>query len=165
MERLDFGSHLDPELGVQVRERFIKQKNLRISDDGAAHRNPLTLTTRERARVAIKQLSQPKNLGCAFDGSLNFCSRFLREHQAERHVLAHFHMRIQRVILEHHRDIALFGLHLVYHGATDANFACADFFKARNHPKQRALATARWANQHGKFAISDLNVDAPDDVG
>ena len=165
MERLDFGSHLDPELGVQVRERFIKQKNLRIPDDGAAHRNPLTLTTRERARVAIKQLSQPKNFGCTFHRGINFCGRFLGEHQAERHVLAHFHMRIQRVILEHHRDIALFGLHLVYHGATDANFACADFFQPGNHPQKRALATARGSNQHGKFAVGDLNIDSADDVG
>ena len=74
-------------------------------------------------------------------------------------------MWIQGVILEHHRDVTFFGLHLVDDGATDANLARADFFKTRDHPQQRALAAARWANQYGKFTVSDLNVDAPYDVG
>ena len=138
---------------------------MRISDDCSAHCDPLTLTTRERSWVAIEQLSQPKNFGCAFYGGINFSGGFLGEHQAERHVLAHLHMRIQRVILEHHRDVTLFGLHLIHDGATDPDLARADFFEPGDHPQKRTFTAARWTNQYRKFAIGDLNIHASDHVG
>ena len=110
-------------------------------------------------------MSQPKNFGCAFYGGIDFCGGFLGEHQAEGHVLAHLHVRIERVVLEHHRDVTLFGLHLINDFATDANLAPADLLKPCDHSQQRALAAARRSNQNGKFPVGDLNIDAPNDVG
>ncbi|AEK61271.1 conserved hypothetical protein [Collimonas fungivorans Ter331] len=43
MHQLDFGAHLDPQLGVQVRQRFVEQEQRRIARDGAAHGDALPL--------------------------------------------------------------------------------------------------------------------------
>ena len=41
------------------------------------------------------------------DVRFDFAFALLREHERERHVVAHRHVRIERVVLEHHRDVAL----------------------------------------------------------
>jgi hypothetical protein len=40
---------------------------------------------------------------------LDLLARALRQLQAEGHVVEHGHVRVQRVVLEHHRDVALLG--------------------------------------------------------
>jgi len=52
-ERLDFGAHLGTQLGVQVRERLVKQKHLGVTHHGSAHRDTLALPARERTGFAL----------------------------------------------------------------------------------------------------------------
>ncbi len=72
-------------------------------------------------------------------------------------------MRIKRIILEHHGDIAFGGFHIIDHALADGNGAGSDAFEARDHAQQRGLATARRANQHHEFTIRDLQRNAFDD--
>ena len=44
----------------------------------------------------------------------------LAQLQREAHVLAHGHVRVQGVVLEHHRDVAVFRFHVVHDAITDA---------------------------------------------
>jgi hypothetical protein len=46
-------------------------------------------------------------------------------------------MRVERIVLEHHGDVALFRWHLVYHASTDPDLARRDILKARQHAQQR----------------------------
>lgn len=44
MQLLDLGTHVDPQLGVEVGEWFIEQEYLGIAHQRAAHRDALALT-------------------------------------------------------------------------------------------------------------------------
>src|SRR5207247_140000 len=49
--------HRDPQVGVQVAQRFVQQENPRFADDGAAERNPLPLATAQLAGIATEELA------------------------------------------------------------------------------------------------------------
>jgi hypothetical protein len=51
-------------------------------------------------------------------------------------------MRVERVVLEHHGDVALRGFELVDHALADADLAAGNFFQAGDHAQQRGLAAA-----------------------
>ena len=84
--------------------------------------------------------------------------------EREAHVVGHRHMRIERVVLEHHGDVALFRRHVVDHALADADFAGGDVFQARDHAQQGGLAAAGRADQHHELAVVDGNIDAMDDM-
>ena len=73
-------------------------------------------------------------------------------------------MGVERVVLEHHRDVALFGRHVVDDAVADADFTAGDVLQAGDHAQQRGLAAARRPNQHDELAVVDGDVDAVNDV-
>ena len=68
-------------------------------------------------------------------------------------------MRIKRVGLEHHRNAALCGWHIVHNRAVNLQFAAGDLFEARNHPQQGRFATARGPDENDQLACLDIKVD------
>jgi len=72
-------------------------------------------------------------------------------------------MRIQRVVLEDHRDVAVLRVDLVDDALADLDFAGGDVLEAGDHPQQRALAAAGWPDQHDELFLGDIEVDAVDD--
>jgi hypothetical protein len=117
------------------------------------------------AREALEQFAEPQDAGGLVDPGRDLLPRLLREREAERHVVAHRHVRIERVVLEYHRDVALLGLHLVHHPAADVDLAPGDLLEARDHPEQRRLAAARGSHQHRELAVGDVDVHAVDHRG
>jgi len=73
-------------------------------------------------------------------------------------------MRIKRVILEHHRDVALLRRHVVDHALADADLAAGDVFQARDHAQQGRLAAPGRSDQHDEFAVADGDIDAVNDL-
>ena len=73
-------------------------------------------------------------------------------------------MRIERVVLEHHRDVALARRHVVHHLVVDGDFASGHRFEPGDHAENRALAAAGRPDQHDELAVGDLEVDAVDDL-
>src|SRR6266851_1727444 len=65
MQLLDLGAHLHAELGVEIGERLVEQKHLRIAHDGAAHGDALALTAGQLPRKAREQMGEAQNLGRA----------------------------------------------------------------------------------------------------
>jgi hypothetical protein len=51
---------LDPERGVQIRQRLVEEEYFRLADDGAAHRDALTLAAGERLRQTLQKRLPPK---------------------------------------------------------------------------------------------------------
>jgi chemotaxis methyl-accepting protein methylase len=129
-----------------------------------AHRDTLALAAGQLARVAVEQLVQvqdARRVGQPFFGGGAIGAAQL---QAEGHVLAHRHVRVQRIALKHHCDVAVLGLQVVDHLVGDQHVAAGDFFQASEHAQQRALAAARRADQHHELAVGDLEADAVDDL-
>ena len=74
-------------------------------------------------------------------------------------------MRIERIILEHHGDVALFGRHIVDDALADGDLAAGDAFEPGDHAQKRGLAAARRADQHDEFAIRDIDAHTMEDLG
>ncbi|MNV61806.1 hypothetical protein D3C71_1543300 [compost metagenome] len=69
-------------------------------------------------------------------------------------------MRIKRIGLEHHGDIAVLRVEIVDDPLADPEFAAGNRFKTGYHPQQCGLAAAGGADKDDKFAIPDVEIDA-----
>jgi hypothetical protein len=83
-----------------------------------------------------------------------------RQLQAEGQVVVHRHVRVQRVVLEHHGDAALLGRQVVDHAVADAQLAAGDGFQPGDHAQQRALGAARGPDEDHELAVAHLQVHA-----
>ena len=158
----ELGPHRDAQLRVEVRERLVHQERLRLAHDRAPHRDALALAARERRRLAVEQLVEPERLRDLLDPPLPLLLRQLAQPQAEGEVLAHRHVRVQRVVLEDHRDVALLRRRLGDVVAADRDVAVGDVLEPGDHPQQRRLAAAGRADEHDELALVDLQVDGVD---
>jgi hypothetical protein len=160
---LDLAAHRHAQLGVKVGQRLVEQEHLRVAHDRAAHGHALALPARELPRITVEQRIQRQDLGGALD--LRFDGGLVRlgEVQREGHVVAHRHVRVQRVVLEDHRDVACLGRHVVDHLACDADLAASDLLEAGDHAQQGGLAAAGWAHQYRERAVGNFDVHAVQD--
>ena len=93
---------------VEVRERLVEEEGGRVAHDGAADRDALALAAGELAGAAIEVVGQVQDARrrCAHllvDRRLVLAGHLEREGD----VLADRHVRVERVGLEHHRELAL----------------------------------------------------------
>ena len=55
VQAADFGTGLNPQLGIQVREGFIHQKNRWVADDRPTHRDSLPLPAGQLLGFALEE--------------------------------------------------------------------------------------------------------------
>jgi hypothetical protein len=75
--------------------------------------------------------------------------------QAEADVFGDRQMRVERVALKHHRDVAIARRELVGDGAADQDLAFADVLEARDHPQRRRFSASRRADENDELAVVD----------
>ncbi len=160
----DLDAHLHPQRRVEIGERFVEQEHLGVADDGAADGDPLALAARQGFRLAIQQRVELEDAGRLVDLAVDFRFRHLGQLQTEPHVVAHRHVRIERVGLEHHRDAALGGGQVVDPPAVDAQLAVRDAFQTGDHPQQGRFAAAGRTDENHEFLVVDVEVNAFDHV-
>jgi hypothetical protein len=68
--------------------------------------------------------------------------RALAQPEAEGDVLRNGHVRVQRIALEHHRDVAVALQHVVHPLAVDVEVAVGDVFQPGDHPQRGGLAAS-----------------------
>ena len=151
--------HRGAQLGVKVGERFVEQEDVRFFDDRPAHRHALRLAAGELARQAIEQFFQFENFRRFFHLSVDLRLRQLAQLQAKGEVFAHRHMRIEGVVLEHHRNTTGFRRQVVDDLVADPHLAAADGLQTRQHAQGGRFGAAGRADDHHKFAIGNLQVD------
>src|SRR3546814_20884262 len=86
-------------------QRLVEQEHLGVADDGPAHGDALALPAGELLRLAVQQLGDVEDAGGILDPLTDLFLRYPLQAQAERPVLEHRHVRVQRVVLEHHGDV------------------------------------------------------------
>ena len=111
----------------------------------------------------LQQMLDLQGLGDRRDRLVALGLRHAAHLHAEGHVLRHRHVGIERVGLEHHRDVALRRMQIVDRLAVDADLAGADRLEARDGVEQRRLAAARRADQHEEAALVERQIDALED--
>ena len=163
LELRDLGAHLHPQLGVEVGERLVEEEHRRLADDRPTDRDPLPLAAGELARLALEQVGDVEDLRRLGDEPFDLGGRRLADAQAEVDVLAHRHVGVERVVLEHHRDVAVLRRQVVDDPAADRDRAAGDLLEAGHHPQRRRLAAARRTHQHHELVVADLEIELPDD--
>ncbi len=158
MEAGDLGARLDAQLGIEVRERLVHEEHRRLADDGAAERDALALAAGELLRLAVEELVELDGLGGLLDAALDVGLGDLAQLQAEREVVAHRHVGVERVALEDHRDVAILGRDVVDDAIPDAERAAGDLLEPGDHAQAGGLPTARWSDQDHELAVPDLEV-------
>ena len=142
MELLQLGAHLRAQRRVEVRERLVEEERLRAPHERAPEGDALPLPARELARLAFEQVRDLETLGrlarrarrsspaatCAFARGK---PRFSRTR----------HVRVERVALEDHRDVAIAGRALGDVDAVDRGPRRTSDARARR--EVRAASTCR----------------------
>jgi hypothetical protein len=79
--------------------------------------------------------------------------------QREAHVLGDGHVRVERVVLEDHRDVAVLRRDVGDVAVADEDARRRDLLEAREHPQAGRLAAAGGADEHEELAVGDLEVE------
>ena len=114
------------------------------------------------ARLAIEEASMP-NMRAAQSTFLRISSSGHADRaQRKRDVLFDGEMRIERIALEHHGDIARARRQIGDDVAVNHDIARGRALEPGDHAHQRGLAASGWAEQDEKFAFLRGQVDAVD---
>ena len=154
--------HADAELRVEVRQRLVEQERLRLAHDRAAHRHPLPLAAGQLGRAPLEQIGEAEQLRDVGHAARDLGLRGAPRLQAVAHVLAHRHVRVERVGLEDHGDVPAARSEVGHVAVADPDLAAGHVLEARDHPQQGRLAAARGADEHEELAVGDLERDVVD---
>src|SRR5271165_598814 len=130
----DLRPHLNAHLRVQVGQRFVEKEHNRTSHNSATESYALALTAGESVRFAVQHLVKTKSFRGSTDDLRNEILLLLCQLEAESHVVEDSHVRIKRVVLENHRDSAIFRLEFIDYTTTDRDGPACDLFKTSDHP-------------------------------
>ena len=79
--------------------------------------------------------------------------------EREPHVLGDRELRVQRVVLEHHGDVAVARPHVADVAIADVDRAGVERFEPGEHAQRRRLARARRTDEHQELTVADLEVE------
>jgi hypothetical protein len=135
-------------------------------DSGSSNRNSSgsrasarPLAARELARPAIEQVADLQHGRHALHGLVALGLGHAAHLERERDVGRDRHVRVQRVRLEHHRDVAIGRPGVSDVLAAEFDAAAARLLEPGDDVHQRALAAARRADQHQELAVGQVDVD------
>ena len=176
MELRDLGAHVHAQLGVEVAERLVHQEDTRPPHHGAGERHPLLLAARELRRLARQQALDLQHrrdrLHLGRDRLAHGARRQAEQapHRrklahAKRHgdIFGHRQVRIERVGLEHHRDVARVRRQALHRRAIDRDAAGALGLEPGDDAQQCGFPAARGAQDGDELARPDVEVDAIED--
>jgi hypothetical protein len=77
-------------------------------------------------------------------------------------VLPHRHVRVERVVLEDHREVALRGGERRHVALPEHDPSAGDLLETADRAQERRLPAARRADEHHELALADRQVDVVD---
>ena len=132
VQALELGAHLHAELRVEVRQRLVHQERLRLAHHRAADRDPLALAAGQLGGLAIQQPFEPEDRGDVdAPGAVARPSASCRSLSPNPRFCLDRHVRVQGVVLEHHRDVAELRLEVGDLLAADRDLAGGDLLQTR----------------------------------
>jgi hypothetical protein len=158
MQFLDLGAHREAQFRIEVGERLIHEKYGGAAHHCAADRHALSLATGELAWLAVEQMPDLERFGelCDLGPDVGPNSTGTRQkprgerqplegrqpphEERKRQIRRDRKMRVERVGLEHHGDVALFGAQIVDHSLPYRYPSGVLALEARNDAQKRALA-------------------------
>lgn len=160
LDAADLRAHVAAELGIEVRERFVHQADRRVAAHAAGERHSLALTAGEFARLAVQVFGEAEHLSGFSEALLLLCLRNLAHVEAEEDVVAHGHVRVKRVVLENHGEVAVFRRHFVGDLAVKHQRAGGNLLETGDDAQQRTFTAARRADEDEELALAHVEADA-----
>src|SRR6516165_10316217 len=96
------------------------------------------------------------------DRGRDLCRSHAAIAQAEGQIVTHAHMRIKRIVLKHHGDVAIFRLQVIHDAAADGDGAAAHLLKAGDHAQRRRLPAPRGADENHELSVLDIESEIVD---
>ena len=162
LEACDLGAGLHAQLRVEVRERLVHEEGLRPADDRAAHGDALALAAGEGARLALEEGLEAEDLRRLVHALVDLRLLLAAQLEPEGDVVVHAQVRVERVALEDHRDVAVPRRHVVDDAVADLDHALGDVLEAGEHAQGRRLAAPRGADEDHELAVVDRDVELRD---
>jgi hypothetical protein len=160
LQPLDLDLHVEPQVLVERPEGLVEQQDARLHRERAGERDALLLAARELAGHAVGERLELHGGEHARDPLADQVARGVPGAQAVGDVLVHRHVREQRVVLEHHADVAAARGQVIDGAAVHPDAARGGHDEAADDPQQRGLATAARAQQGDQLARLDGQADA-----
>jgi hypothetical protein len=151
-----------PQFRVEVRQRLVHQEGLRAPHDGAAHGDPLPLASGQLAGLGVQVRRQPERLGHLADPGVPLPPGHPGQLERKADVVVDRQVRIERVVLEDHGDVARGLGYLVDRATVQQNPSFRDGLQAADHPQDRGLAAAGGPHQDDQLAVGHREADVPD---
>src|SRR6185312_6499430 len=148
------------QFGVEIGKRLVEQKNLRVAHDGASHGDTLTLTAGKLARPSVEQMVEFQRLGGCAHALVDLVPGRAAIAQPVGHVVVDLHVRVERVVLEYHGDVAFGRTDLVDHLTVDGDGTGRDGFQTCDHAQQRRFPATGGADQNAKLLVRNGDGDA-----
>ena len=68
-------------------------------------------------------------------------------------------MRVERIVLEDHGDVAVFRRHVVDDAAVNGDRAAADLLQPGDHAQRGGFTATRRSDQHDELAVLNFQID------
>ena len=104
-------------------------------------------------------MSDVEDAGSLLNAALDLLLRSLSQLQTECHVVKHGHVRVQSVVLEHHRDIAVLRCYIVDQTVAYVELTGRDLLQARDHTQRGRLTAAGRADHDDELFVLDLQIE------
>ena len=163
MQVFDLHLHVFTQLLVESAEGLVHQHQLRFEHQRPGQCHTLLLAARQLRRVALGEGVELDHAQHAFDPLADIGLAQAAYRQRERQVLGDGHVGEQRVVLEHHANVALVRRHVIDRAPGQLDFAGGRRFKAGKHHQTGGLARTGRPEQGQELALADLQVEVFDD--
>src|SRR5262249_16889429 len=148
--------------GVEIGERLVQQQQRRLDHQRARQGNTLLLTAGEVVWMPAMEIAELDHVDHGIDLGPRGGGAAAAHLQAKTDVLPDRHVRKQRVILEHHADIAPLRRQPRHILLTETDAAASRDFETRDAAQGRRLAAAGGAEQRYKLALCYVQIETYD---
>src|SRR5690606_24001609 len=143
----------------EIRQRLVEQEHARPAHERAAERDALPLSARELARAPREQRLDAKPPRDLRDRVVDLARRRAAQLQRKADVLRDAHVRIERVALKNHRDVAVARREMVDRLAVEADSPRGRALEARDQRKGRRLAASAGPHEREELALLDREAE------
>jgi hypothetical protein len=164
LDPADLVAELDPDLGVEGRERLVEQQHGGLDRERAGQRDPLLLAAGQLVGVAVLLGPQSDQVQHVAGAGAALGARPAAQLEPEGHVVEHGQVREQAVGLEHHAHVALVGGHVGQVLAADPNRPGVRLLQTGEDAQRGRLATARGSEEHDELAGVQVQVQPVEGV-
>ncbi|MPM59979.1 hypothetical protein SDC9_106825 [bioreactor metagenome] len=159
LELPDVDPHLLPELGVQVRQGFVKEEQGRFHHHRPCKGDPLLLSPRELAWLTCLHAAEPHQVHHLLRPLADFHARQLSEPQPEGDVVPHVQVGEDGVGLEDHGGVPPVGRDVVHPVIAEEDSSGGGILESSHHPEEGGLAAPRGSEEGDELSVVHLQGD------